>query len=85
MRDWQQDAPRAIAAIHKAMPNATPDELRKELRKHSQAFSFGTSWGKKVWQKHCKTYLACMSGGSAKAEVWPADIAFPFRETQEQS
>ena len=85
MREWQQDAPRAIAAIHKAMPNATPDELRKELRRHSQQFSYGTSWGAKVWSKHCRIYLARLTGGASKAQVWPADIAFPFREPQEQS
>ena len=80
MRDWQKDAPKAIAEIHKSLPDATPDELRKALRKHSQQFSFGTSWGKKVWSKHCRIYLARMTGGVSKAQSWPADIAFPFRK-----
>lgn len=83
MRDWQRDAPRIIAEIHKAMPDATPDELRKALRSESSQFAMGTSWGKKVWAKHCKTYLTRMTGGSTKskpATVWPADICFPFRE-----
>lgn len=84
MRDWQADAPRAIASIHAQMPEATPEELRKALRKHSQQFSYGTSWGAKVWQKHCRAYLARMAGrgdfrSDGKAIAWPADIHFPFR------
>ena len=83
MRDWQRDAPWIIAEIHKSMPEATPDELRKALRSQSGQFSMGTSWGKKVWAKHCRTYLARMTGGSTKAKPaidWPTDICFPFHD-----
>lgn len=81
MRDWQRDAPKMIRAIHDAMPDATPAELRKALRKEAQAFSFGTSWGGKVWSKHCRIYIARMTGGVTVGPetTWPADIAFPFR------
>lgn len=82
MRNWQIDAPRMIAEIHKAMPGCSPDELRKELRKHSLNFSCGTSWGKKVWSKHCRIYLQKLTGNPQSAAVvveWPDDIAFPFQ------
>ena len=84
MRDWQRDAPEWIERIHKSMPAASPDELRKELRKASKAFSCGTSWGARVWSKHCKIYLSRLAGGSAKAAAvqWRDDICFPFRKAE---
>jgi hypothetical protein len=85
MRNWQADAPHMIAAIHSDMPDASPADLRKALRLHSSDFSMGTSWGKKVWAKHCKIYLARMAGGSMPnpKTQWPADIAFPFKEKRD--
>jgi len=87
VRNWQVDAPRVIAQIHQDNPSMTPDDLRKELRKHGQQFSMGTSWGKKVWQKHCRKYLAHMAGAKqpAPTQGWPADIAFPFRASPPQN
>lgn len=83
MRDWQHDAPKMIAAIHEDNFGCTTDELRKVLRKEAGNFHCGTSWGKRVWSKHCKAYLAKMAGkgltpNDSKAVEWPADIAFPF-------
>lgn len=83
MRDWQKAAPQWIARIHAQMPDATPAELRKALRTAASDFHGGTSWGKKVWSKHCRLYIAKMAGRGAhqvfEETVWPADIVFPFR------
>jgi hypothetical protein len=84
MRDWQKAAPQWIARIHAENPEATPAELRKALRASASAFHGGTSWGQKVWSKHCRTYLARMSGrgdfrADGKETVWQADIVFPWR------
>lgn len=82
MRNWQVDAPRMIAAIHSDNPDATPVELRKLFRAQAYNFHGGTSWGKKVWSKHCNTYLARLTGQAApkaRPVVWPADIVFPWR------
>lgn len=88
MRNWQTAAPQWIARIHGQMPEATPVELRKALRAAASDFHGGTSWGKKVWAKHCRIYLARMAGrgdyrADGKATVWPADIWFPFRGESE--
>ena len=83
MRNWQTEAPKWISRIHAEHPDATPDELRRLLRSASADFHCGTSWGKRVWPKHCKAYLAKMAGRGAhqvvEDAVWPADIVFPFR------
>jgi len=84
VRDWQNDAPREIAKVHDAMPGCTPEELRKALRKHAWQFHCGTSWGKRVWSRHCRAYMAKLTGnghysGTGKAIEWPADIAFPWK------
>ena len=89
MRNWQKEAPQWISKIHADNPDIAPDVLRKVLRRHSQDFSCGTSWGAKVWAKHCKIYLARMMGGSNKIVtsetiVWPDDIVFPFRNPAKQ-
>ena len=86
MRDWQRDAPLMIADVHASMPDASPEQLRKALRAKSLTFSMGTSWGQKVWAKHCRIYLARMTGGQLKTTKpikWPEDICFPFRAPQE--
>ena len=81
MRDWQKDAPLVIERVHRENPDATPAELKKALRNEARSFAMGTSWGKKVWSKHCKTYLARMTGGRVSPAVaWSADISFPFRD-----
>lgn len=90
MRDWQNDAPRMIAAIHADMPGCTPDGLRKALRKRAWEFHCDTSWGKRVWSKHCRAYMAKLTGnghysGNGKAIEWPSDIAFPFRQQEQTS
>jgi hypothetical protein len=83
MRDWQNDAPKMIAAIHKSLPDASPDDLRKALRKAAYNFHGGTSWGQKVWSKHCRIYMDKLIGGTPasrrSAVSWPADICFLFR------
>ncbi len=81
--DCQAAALHRIAEIHRAMPEATVDELRKELRRHAQGFHAGTSWGKKTWGKRCKLYLLSL-GPNPKPPLapteWPDDICFPFRD-----
>lgn len=85
---WRDCALREIARIHKEMPNATADELRKALRKASGSFTGGTSWGGKIWPSACRQYLVAHFGQPAAVkqrtvEDSPlfnaADIAFPFR------
>jgi len=81
MRDWQKDAPRIIGEVHKANPDATPAELRKLLRAQAGNFHGGTSWGQKVWSKHCRIYIARLTDGAPLSPTvkWPDDIVFPFR------
>lgn len=86
MRAWQTDAPRWIARVHASLPpEATVEDLRKALRSEASAFHCGTSWGQKVWSKHCRAYMAKLAGNGhyrsdGRDTVWPTDIHFPFRE-----
>lgn len=86
---WREVALRQIAAIHKDMPEATAEELRKALRNRSCDFHGGTSWGRKVWPKACREYLVAHFGQVAAVKQKrvedsplfnPADHAFPFRQ-----
>lgn len=80
--DWQAAALSYIAEIHRSMPEATVDELRKELRRRAKSFHGGTSWGKKTWSKRCRLYLLSLGANlnpPAMPGEWPADIAFPWK------
>src|SRR3546814_15075359 len=56
-------------------------DRKKALRAHAYNFHYGTSWGKKVWSKHCKIYLARFGPVvPQKPFQFGDDIIFPFRE-----
>ena len=80
--DWQASAQKEITRLMADVPaEADWKERQRILRAGAQCFHGGTSWGKKVWAKHCKTYLA-MHGKPQPAKEVPlfaADITFPFR------
>ena len=86
MRNWQHDAPIEIAkAVSSLAENATIAERKKALRAHAYWFHGGTSWGKKVWAKHCKLYLARFGPVvPQKPFQFGDDIIFPYRDDKEQ-
>ncbi len=86
MRNWQHDAPIEIAKAVASLPDdATVAERKKALRAHAYWFHGGTSWGKKVWAKHCKLYLARFGPTvPQKPFKFGDDIIFPYRDTPEQ-
>lgn len=82
MRNWQHDAPIEIAKATAHLPeDATIAVRKKALRAHAYWFHGGTSWGKKVWAKHCKLYLARFGPVvPQKPFQFGDDIIFPFRD-----
>lgn len=69
--DWQAEARRRVAALHAIMAKDTPlAERRKVLRAEAMSFHGGTSWGRKVWAKHCRNYLE-MHGQPPRARKAP--------------
>lgn len=81
--DWQAAAKKEIERLMADVPvDMDWKERRKILRAGAYSFHGGTSWGKRVWAKHCKVYLA-MHGRpqpEAEAPLFAADITFPYRE-----
>lgn len=86
--DWQKEAARRIAALHAGFPENMPwQDRQKALRTAAHSFHGGTSWGQRVWAKHCRAYLE-LHGKPGKAKPTPlfaADITFPFREPKDQT
>lgn len=88
--DWSAAAQAFISKIAEDFsPDTSEATVRKALRSHAQEFHGGTSWGRKVWPRECRKYLAARFGQDAavkQARVEdsplfnPADIAFPFRQ-----
>ena len=86
MIDWQNHARALIAEVHASLPaDASFDDRRRALRKRASDCHLGTSWGKKVWQKHCRRYLHAYDTqprdltSLEKAIAGRDDIIFPFR------
>lgn len=95
--DWSAQAQMKIAAVIKDLPDdATLEDMRKALRAASGSFHHGTSWGKKVWPRECRKYLAMVARAPAKpalgfghgkqhdemqAKIAAGDIVFPFRKS----
>jgi hypothetical protein len=86
--DWQASAKAHIAKFMDGIPHETTwQERQKILRDRAWEFTGGTSWGKKVWAKHCAVYLAIYGkpprkGRTPEAKAQPMfadDIIFPFR------
>lgn len=91
--DWQAAARAEIKSVHESLPaDATLKERRSALRKAAHGFHAGTSWGKKVWSRHCRQYLELHGlpkkvgrPGSKEFQdklrkMGQADIIFPFRD-----
>jgi hypothetical protein len=82
--DWQAAAQKQIAILDKQFsPEMTWQERQKVLRAGASNFHGDTSWGKRVWAKHCRAYLELH--GKPKRDqpvpLFPDDIIFPFRNT----
>lgn len=83
--DWQAEAKKQIALVDRQFEAGTSwQERQTYLRKAAWFFHGGTSWGKRVWAKHCRAYLE--SHGKpprkvpeASAPLFASDITFPFR------
>lgn len=85
--DWKAAADAYIAKLMKDLPaSATWQERQRLLRSHAMDFHCGTSWGKKVWGRRCKVYLALQGKPqtvTAKAApLFAPDIIFPFRNAE---
>jgi len=81
--DWQAEAQRQIAQIDAMFEPDTPwQERQKYLREGAWLFHGGTSWGKRVWAKHSRTYLEKHGKPpkSKPAPLFAPDITFPFRQ-----
>lgn len=56
---WMDSAREHIARLMADVPEtAGLAERRRILRAYSSSFHGGTSWGKKVWPRACREYLA---------------------------
>lgn len=78
MSVWRDRARSRIAELVKDLPeDATLKERRKALWGKGWPAHGGTSWGRKMWGKEVRAYLA-RHGASDPTFEWPADIAFPF-------
>ncbi|MGW8203020.1 hypothetical protein ACWGM0_10790 [Sphingomonas bisphenolicum] len=83
--DWQAEAKKRIASLMADVPHDADWKARQTiLRDAAHGFHGGTSWGKRVWAKHCKVYLASHGKPQPLKEVplFAADITFPFRKDQ---
>lgn len=86
MSVWRERARKVIARLTADIPaDATLAERRKALRGKGWEAHQGTYWGRKMWGREVRNYLARHGDPralSARAQFfqWPSDIAFPFRE-----
>lgn len=86
---WRENCRRYIAALDEQMPEGiTLDERKKRLRQAAFNFQGGTSWGKQVWSKERRAYLARFGevipdkpspDGKLFQRTQSGDIIFPFR------
>lgn len=82
--NWQRMATDRIALINATLAaDATLADRRKALREVAWQFHGGTSWGKKVWGKHCRAYLERhgqkprLPVQDAASPMFADDISFP--------
>ncbi len=58
MIDWQKTASSVIGEVHRNLPADADLATRKKALRVARPWEFATtSWGKKVWAKHSRTYL----------------------------
>ena len=86
--DWQAEAQKHLAKMDALFtPETTWQERQSTLRQCAWKFHGGTSWGQKVWAKHCRNYLA-LHGKPQPAKSAPLfadDIVFPFRASVDRN
>lgn len=86
MSVWRDRAKQRIAELVKDLPaEATLQERRKALWGKGYPAHQGTVWGRKMWGREVRIYLARHGGPAVNSRrgqefQWPADIHFPFRE-----
>lgn len=83
-RNWRFGARALIAQLTRDLPeDATVAERRKALWGKGGPAHLGTRWGRKMWGKEVRAYLAKHGDAAAKPAgplfTWPADMHFPFR------
>lgn len=84
MSVWRERARRHIEKLVQDLPaDATLEQRRKALRGKGWPAHGNTRWGRKMWGKEVRAYLAKF-GETARDQKtgfdWPAHIHFPFRE-----
>lgn len=87
MSRWRERARARIAELVKDLPvDATVNDRKRALWGKGWPAHGGTSWGRKMWGKEVRAYLARFgdaksipSGSLIELEQSP-DIHFPFRE-----
>lgn len=83
MSVWRDRARRLIDELTRDLPaDATLAERRKALWGKGYQAHEGTSWGRKMWGKEVRKYLARHGDPSGRVSgkpvQWPADVCFPF-------
>ena len=80
---WRKRAQNLIAHLTRDLPvDATVIDRRKALRGKGYGAHLNTSWGRKMWGKEVRKYLARHGDTSTQALFfrWPDNVHFPFRE-----
>lgn len=88
MSQWRDNARRLIAKLTADLPaDATIAQRRKALWGKGWEAHQGTSWGRKMWGKEVRLYLARhgdpVGRVSGTPQPWPDHVHFPFREAQQ--
>lgn len=88
MSVWRQRARDLITKLTADLPaDATLSQRRKALWGKGWEAHQGTCWGKKMWGREVRAYLARHGDPtgrvSGKAIDWPEHVHFPFREAMQ--
>lgn len=88
MSRWRDRARRRIAELTKDLPeDATLEQRRKALWGKGYPAHDGSNWGRKMWGKEVRAYLASYGDSYARAPgkqaVFPDHVHFPFREVSQ--
>lgn len=84
MSIWRDKARLLIAKLTADLPaDATIQQRRKALWGKGWEAHQGTSWGRKMWGKEVRRYLAGYGDTKGRANEpafdWPAHVHFPYR------
>lgn len=85
MSVWRDRSRRLIAQLVADLPaDATIAQRRKALWGKGWEAHQGTSWGRKMWGKEVRLYLARHGDTKVRANEpafeWPAHVHFPHRD-----